>query len=343
MKRWYFYPFSLVFHVVISTRNFLYKIKILKSVQLDIPVINVGNLSVGGTGKSPMIMFLADFLSRDYKLGVLSRGYARKSKGYLTANYGTDYKTIGDEAQQLFERFRNRLVIGVSSDRIYGARKLIADFEIEVLLLDDAYQHRKIRPGLNVLLTDYSDPYFCDFILPAGNLRESRHEAKRADVIVITKCPEALSENQKSHIIAKIRPGKHQKIFFSSIEYAQEICNRHDAISDIKLSDYEVLLVTGIANPQPLVKHLKNFTQKIRHLKYKDHHNFSKADIKYIYDTYQKLGEKKVLITSEKDYVRLETFESIKNIVFYWPINLTIDRETEFKEIICSYVKQVKK
>lgn len=188
MKRWYLYPFSLGYGFVTSVRNLFFNIGILSSKKFRTPIIGVGNLSVGGTGKSPIVMYLADILSKHQKrTGVLSRGYGRHTKGYEVVNYDSTYKLVGDEAMQLFERFKNRIVIAVCEDRVFGARKLIEDMDLNVLVLDDSYQHRYIKPGFNILLTDYSDPFFKDFVLPAGDLRESRSGYKRANMILVTK------------------------------------------------------------------------------------------------------------------------------------------------------------
>jgi len=183
----------------------------------------VGNLSVGGSGKSPMVMYLMGLLLDDYEAGVLSRGYGRKTQGYYMVNYDSNFRMVGDEAMQLFQRFKNRIAIGVCENRVMGAERLIEEAGLQVLVLDDSYQHRAIQAGFNILLTDYSDPYFFDYLLPAGNLRESRAGADRADIIMVTKCPKDLTEEKKFYFISKIKPKKHQKVFFSSIDYDEEI------------------------------------------------------------------------------------------------------------------------
>lgn len=340
MKRWYLYPFSLIYQLITSTRNLLYDWGIFKSVRFRRPIICVGNLSVGGSGKSPMVMYLADLLSKHYRTGVLSRGYGRITKGYGITNYNSNYKIVGDEAMQLFERFKNRFVIGVSEDRVYGAKKIIKDMDLDVLILDDAFQHRAINPGFNILMTDYSDPYFKDYVLPAGDLRESRSNASRAQIIMVSKCPDNLTEEKKQYYITRIKPSYNQKVFFSSIRYDENIFNRDKSIPDNNLAYYDILLITGIANPKPLLDHLTKFTQKIKHLKFKDHHNFTDADIKNILAEYKKLGEYKLILTTEKDYVRLKTFDYLRDLVYYWPINVAIDKKEEFNQIILDYVRK---
>lgn len=338
MKRWYLYPFSLVYHFVTALRNKMYNWGAFSSTKFKTPIIGVGNLSVGGSGKSPMVMYLADLLSKNFRTGVLSRGYGRKTKGYGIVNYDSTYKMVGDEAMQLFERFRNKFVIGVCEDRVYGAKKIIEDMDLDVLLLDDSYQHRRINPGFNVLLTDYNDPYFKDFLLPAGNLRESRRGVKRADVIVVTKCPEILTEEKKQYYISRIKPKYYQKVFFSSINYDENIINKRQLIPVQNLDYYDILLVTGIANPTLIEKELGRYSQRIKHLKYKDHHAFTIDDIEHIKEEFQKLGEYKIILTTEKDYVRLKTFDYLREKLFYWPINIEIDNPEEFDETIRGFV-----
>ncbi len=340
MKRWYLYPFSVGYHAATSFRNALYSLGISKSTRFKTPIINVGNLSVGGSGKSPMVMYLADLLSRHYRTGVLSRGYGRLTKGYGITNYDSNYKTVGDEAMQLFERFKNRFVIGVSENRVPGATKMISDMDLEVLVLDDAYQHRAIKAGFNILMTDYNDPYFKDFLLPAGDLRESRSGAKRAQVIMVSKCPDDLTDEKKQYYLSRIKPQFNQKVFFSSIRYDENIYAKNQILPDNNLSYYEILLITGIANPKPLVQHLSKFSHKVKHLKFKDHHNFSDADVKNILGEYQKMGDYKLILTTEKDYVRLKTFDYLRDIVYYWPINVVIDKKEEFNQIILNYVSK---
>lgn len=340
MKRWYLYPFSLGYHVATSVRNRLYNWGIFSSTKFKTPIINVGNLSVGGSGKSPMVMYLADLLSKQYRTGVLSRGYGRLTKGYTITNYDSNYKIVGDEAMQLFERFKNRFVIGVSEERVPAAKKMIADMDLDVLVLDDAFQHRAINPGFNILMTDYHDPYFKDFLLPAGDLRESRSGAKRAQIIMVSKCPDELTEEKKQYYISRIKPQHDQKVFFSSIGYEDHVYSLSKSLPDNNLGYYDVLLVTGIANPKPLEKHLARFSKKVKHLKFRDHHNFTDQDIKNIIAEYKKLGAYKIILTTEKDYVRLKTFDYLREIVYYWPINVIIDKKEEFNQTILNYVNK---
>ena len=331
--------------MVTSARNLFYSLGIFKSTKFRTPIINVGNLSVGGSGKSPMVMYLADLLSKNYKTGVLSRGYGRLTKGYYVTNYESNYKTVGDEAMQLFERFKNRFVIGVSEKRVPGATKLIEDMDLDVLILDDAMQHRAIKAGLNILMTDYNDPYFKDFVLPAGDLRESRSGAKRAQIIMVSKCPDDLTEEKKQFYISRIRPQKNQHVFFSRINYDEHVfCyDPEKMLPDNNLAYYDILLITGIANPKPLQNHLSKFSESVKHMKFKDHHNFTDDDIKNILAEYKKLGDYKLILTTEKDYVRLKTFDYLRELIYYWPINIEIDHKKDFNNLILQYASASKR
>lgn len=340
MKRWYLYPFSLLYHLITGLRNVFYNAGVFKSTKFNTPIINVGNLTVGGSGKSPTVMYIAELLSRNYRTGILSRGYGRVTKGYGVTNYESNYKTVGDEAMQLFERFKNRFVIAVCENRVFGAKKVISDMDLNVLILDDAYQHRAIKAGFNILMTDYNDPFFKDYLLPAGSLRESRSGVSRAQLVMVSKCPDNLTEETKQFYISRIHPQNGQKVFFSSIIYDENIFSNSKSMPDNNLAYYDILVITGIANPAPLLTHLGKFAKKIKHLKFRDHHDFTEADIKNIMSEYKKLGEYKIILTTEKDYVRLKTFDYLRDIVYYWPINVVIDKKEEFNQTILDYVRK---
>jgi tetraacyldisaccharide 4'-kinase len=212
--------------------------------------------------------------------------------------------------------------------------------DLNVLILDDAYQHRSIKAGFSILMTDYNDPYFKDFLLPAGDLRESRSGKKRAQIIMVSKCPDDLTDEKKQYFISRIKPQHNQKVFFSSIGYDENVYANSKFLPDNNLGYYDILLITGIANPKPLLKHLEKFSQRVKHLKFRDHHHFSDQDIKNILAEYKKLGEYKLILTTEKDYVRLKTFDYLRNLVYYLPINVNIDKKEEFNQIILDYVRK---
>ena len=217
-------PFVPVYYAITSLRNTLYDLGVIKSVSYDFPVICVGNLSVGGTGKTPMIEYLIHLLKDDFKVATLSRGYKRKTKGFILADTFSTAQTLGDEPFQFYNKFKNDILVAVDTDRKNAIKELMQlDSLPEVVLLDDAFQHRKVKAGFNILLTTYSNPYFNDFVLPTGNLREPRNGAKRANVIIVTKCPSHLSETEKSKFLKAIDPEENQYVFFSSIDYSNEI------------------------------------------------------------------------------------------------------------------------
>lgn len=301
------FPFSIAYNGLTFLRNKLFDAGFLKAVSFDIPVIVVGNLSVGGTGKTPQIEYLVRLLQNNYKVAVLSRGYKRKTSGFLLANSKTTVSEIGDEPFQFFNKFKN-IYVAVDEKRVRGVQSLQRlENPPEIILLDDAYQHRKVKAKANILLTPYNDLYVDDLVLPAGNLRESKRGANRASVIIVTKCPKELSDEEQNSIRKKLMLNNEQYLFFTTIEYAIEIKGASGHIPLKELQNYHVLLVTGIANPKPLVSFLENKNMEITHLEYGDHHNFSDEEIVEIKERYNNISVKnKVLLTTEKDYMRIK-------------------------------------
>jgi len=331
------FPFSLVYHLVTSIRNYLFDKNILKVTKFNVPVIVVGNLSVGGTGKTPQIEYLIRLLSSEYRIAVLSRGYKRDGKGFLLANDSSNAKLIGDEPFQYFKKFE-KIQVAVDTNRVNGITQLLKlNPKPEVILLDDAFQHRKVKGGLNILLTAYNNLYVDDLILPAGNLRESSTGAKRADIIVVTKCPNYLGENKRQSIVAKLNPREHQEVYFSTIKYDSVLKGTSEIdINDLK--DCKVLLITGIANPNPLTEHLKLLGIDFNHLKYPDHHNFKHHELEEIKSTFEKIeSNKKIIVTTEKDYVRIfADFEKL----YYISIKVAFKgEEKELQKRIKKYVE----
>ncbi|MAD96765.1 MAG: tetraacyldisaccharide 4'-kinase [Flavobacteriaceae bacterium] len=302
--RFFLFPFSLVYDIITSLRNLFYDIQLFKSVSFPIPIINVGNLSVGGTGKTPQVEYLVNLLHDDHKVAILSRGYKRKTKGYLLADEHTSVEHIGDEPFQYHSKF-SKIRVAVCEKRVTGIRNLMNDVEPDVILLDDAFQHRAVRPSFNILLTKYHDLFVDDYVLPTGNLREARREAHRADCIVVTKCPENISQEDLMNL--KNRFLKYNKpVFFSRIRYNDSISGS-SKITFKELIDYEVLLITGIANPAPLLTFLKNKNIRYQHFEFPDHHHFTDKDLDHIMNSFHQIGgEKKLILTTEKDYVRLK-------------------------------------
>ena len=334
------YPFSLLYGELIKYRNIAYEKGIFTSVAFDIPIIVVGNLNVGGTGKSPQIEYLIRLLQNDYKIAVLSRGYKRKSEGFQLADRNSTSEQIGDEPLQFYRKFKDLIVV-VDTKRVNGIKQLKnLKLPPNVILLDDAFQHRKVQAGLTILLTAYGNLYVDDTMLPTGYLREKREGAKRAQIIVVTKCPDKLSESEQYKISKKLKPELNQTVFFSTIAYNETIIGKNDEISISELNEYKVLLITGIANSKPLEEFLKSKNIEFKHLKFADHHNFTSSDKERIIQNFKNIqANKKIILTTEKDYVR--TFSNDKNQLYYLPIKTKfIDNENDFNKLILNYVQQ---
>ena len=337
-------PFSGLFWIGVSTRNLLYKTGFFKSKKFKIPVICIGNLSTGGTGKSPHVILVADLLKDELEMAMLSRGYGRKTSGLVIANYSSKVFDIGDEPLQFFNRFRNKIVVAVSENRTIGINHLVKHYKTEGILMDDGFQHRKVKPGFSILLTDFHEPYTSDYLLPAGNLREPRSGAKRADIIVVTKCPDAFSVKQRDAILSKIKPKPHQKVYFSKIVYSNSAIGYRFTLESDEWRDYEVVLVTGIANSKPFVDFVKERFKAIHHLEFSDHHNFSVADVQKIDQQYDKIKAlQKVILTTEKDYMRLKDESALIENLFYLPIEVELNDFDGFKENVLNYVRKNKR
>lgn len=336
-KRKLLYPLSVLFEGITKARNKLYDKELLVSKEFDIPIILVGNLRIGGTGKTPQVAYLVRLLNDQYKVAVLSRGYKRKTSGFILADSSSNASEIGDEAYQLFRQFSD-IIIAVDADRTNGIQKLQAlKNPPDVIVLDDAFQHRKIKAGFNILLTPYSDLYVDDTHLPSGNLRENVIGAERAQVIVVTKCPDTLTEEQEYKTAVKLEPTLEQTIFFTKVSYADFVKNENTKITISDLLDYSILLITGIANPKPLSEFLDAKSIEFKHIAFQDHHHFSKSDLRAIEKEFKQFSnKKKVIVTTEKDYVRI--FSSLDNL-YYLAIETTfINHQKDFDKLILNYV-----
>lgn len=338
-------PISLIYSFVLYIRHKLFDWGILKSKSYDIPNICIGNLNLGGTGKTPHIEYLVRLLSDKYNIAVLSRGYGRKTKGFILANPSHTHEDIGDEPLQYFKKFSN-ISVAVDEDRCEGMERLLQEENPpQVVLLDDAYQHRKIKSGLNVLLTDYYYLYSKNYLVPAGGLRDIKAAAKRADIIVVTKSPEVLTPYYKKDVEESLKPLPHQKLFYSYIEYQEfqplSKCSFNTNIKEAKT----VLLLCGIANTYSLEDHIKRKYNTISNIKFNDHHNFTEKDIDMIIEKYNSLiGKNKVIVTTEKDAMRLINSSYISkfdNIPIYTiPIKVKFHKEenNSFDDEILRYV-----
>ncbi|HNL83475.1 MAG TPA: tetraacyldisaccharide 4'-kinase, partial [Chitinophagaceae bacterium] len=290
-----------------------------KSAKFNFPLICVGNLAVGGTGKSPMVEYLVKILQPHFKTATLSRGYKRKTKGYALANTQTTALEIGDEPMQFHLKFPD-VAVAVGEERLVAIPQLLHDKpDLEVIVLDDAFQHRSVNAGLNIILTEYSNLYTQDFFLPTGDLRDEKRSAVRADIIVVTKCPTSITQDKKYKILRSIKPLKHQRVFFTTIDYGTpyHIYNNQDEW--VLTPNEEVLLVCGIANPKPLKEYLHTAVHTYYQKDYSDHHIFNIDDLNEIKQVFDKIkANRKLILTTEKDAVRLMKFsEVLKDLPLY--------------------------
>lgn len=331
LLRWLLLPFVPVYDLFTRIRNFAYTHDWLNSKTYYLPIIAVGNLSVGGTGKTPMIEYLIRLLREEFRIATLSRGYGRKTTGFIKANERITALDIGDEPYQFFSKFKD-IIVAVDENRVNGIERLLNEkIPPEVILLDDAFQHRKVTAGLYILLTVYDDLYVDDILLPTGNLRESKIGAKRADIIVVTKSPGNLSEQAKTEVIKKLQPENDQLVFFSSITYDATIYNGDKTLKIEELKKSSITVVTGIANPNSFLTHLRNLGIQFEHLAFNDHHNFTESEI-------TQLANKNIVLTTEKDYVRIG--DKLDNL-WYLPISIEIDKPDLFKKAILAYSRTI--
>lgn len=339
-------PVSWLYAIVLYIRHKLYDWGILKSRSFSIPTICVGNLSLGGTGKTPHTEYLIRLLKDNMKVAVLSRGYGRETKGFIIADENSTYKDIGDEPLQYYKKFNN-ITVAVDEDRPDGINKLMHRESIpEVILLDDAYQHRKIKPGLSILLTEYYDIYKKDKLIPAGGLRDIKYAAKRADVIIVTKSPKVLLPYDKREMTNCINARPYQNIFFTHIDF-QRLKPINKMAEEIHLDRIKsVYLFCGIANPYPLEDHLKRLFNTLITNYYDDHHSFSDSDIDDILNGFNSvIGKNKILLTTEKDLMRITNYSYLCRFsdipLFVIPIEVKFNDSKEedvFKNLILNYV-----
>jgi tetraacyldisaccharide 4'-kinase len=337
------FPFALLYGIILKMRNYLYDKGILKSTRFNLPIINVGNLSVGGTGKSPMVDYLAGMLKSQYKMGTISRGYKRRTKGYLLASNETTAVEIGDEPMQFHLR-HPEIAVAVGEERIVAVPQLLYDRpETQLIILDDAFQHRAITPGFNILLTDCNNLYTRDFYLPTGDLRDNVTSARRADIIIITKCDPELTEKERDAMTREIDPHPGQHIFFTSISYGRLYHIIHQSPREL-FRNAEVLLVCGIANPSPLTAYIEENTSSYDAMFFSDHHIFSYDDLNEIRNRFDTIDvHDKLIITTEKDAVRLVKYrQELRDLPFYvLPISVDFlfNAENEFRLLISNFIR----
>ena len=337
-------PISLLYHIVLSIRHKLYDWHILKSKRFEKPVICVGNLKLGGTGKTPHTEYLSRLLKNDYLVATLSRGYGRQTKGFKLAEASSTYNDLGDEPLLYFKKFPG-IQVAVDEDRVDGVTRLLGEQGVEVVLLDDAFQHRSISAGLNILLTEYQRLYMDDYLFPAGTLRDVRSAAKRADIIVISKAPKDLSKEEKQQITDKLNTSKNQQVFFSYLEHAalQPLNEAAKAFSPEEAEG--AFAFCGIGNPKPFVEELKKRYHTVDFLPFGDHHAYKENDMKAVLDWYDKLdGEKKIIVTTEKDASRLTNSPYLcqfeRTPLYDLPVTVRFHEEEKFNEEILKYVRE---
>ncbi len=345
--RYLLLPLSFLYGGIIWLRNWLFDKNIFKSHPFNFPLICVGNLAVGGTGKTPMVEYLIRLLKNDFKTATLSRGYKRKTKGFGIANENTTALEIGDEPMQFHKKFTD-VTVAVGEERLVAIPQLLQDRpETEVIILDDAFQHRSVKAGLNILLTECKDLYTRDLLLPSGNLRDIKYSAKRAQIIIVTKCKADLTNAEKEAIINELNPAPGQTVYFTAIQYSQpyhlfskrEINFTHGA---------DILLVCGIANPGPLKEYLSSNVHSYDMLRYPDHHIFDSDDLKEIKKQFEKIrSSEKLILTTEKDGVRMQKFENeLTDFPLYiLPIrhSFLFNEEEKFNKQVIDFVSSYKK
>lgn len=324
-------PLSWLYGFGTWIRNWMFDSKILKEEEFDIPIVGVGNITVGGTGKTPHVEYIVTHLASDFKVAVLSRGYKRKTKGFVLANSKSTPDLIGDEPFQIYQKFGMKVHVAVCENRREGIRELIRLYpDLQLIVLDDSFQHRWVKPKVSILLTDYSRPFYKDKLLPLGRLRESAMQVNRADIVIVTKCPEDLMPIQFRIVTKELDLMSYQKLFFSRYEYGQlKPVFADDAPYQASLGAFSskdsVLLLTGIAHPRYFVRHFRNYPFKVKVNHFPDHHDFTREDIKSIVEKFRNMpGERKIIVTTEKDAVRLMHNpyfpQDLKPFIFYQPV-----------------------
>ena len=343
LLRYFLLPFAVIYGGITIFRNWLFDKNILKPSKFNIPIINVGNLSMGGTGKTPHVEYILRLISKQYKTAILSRGYGRNTSDYIEAQKDHLANIIGDEPLQFKTKFPDTIV-AVEKKRVKGVLNLLYDHQqTECVILDDAFQHRSIKPGLNILLTKYSNPFFKNKLFPIGTLREFKNGFKRSDLIIITKCPVEISEKEKNNFIKNISSNK--PVFFTKIIYGKVYSIFDHSIIELN-SDINILLITGIADTGELTNALNKRKLIFKHLSYRDHYPFKKKDAKHIseiFDTFAK--QNKIILTTEKDAMRMKGIKELTGLpIFAIEIEVEfLEEKDRFEKQIMDYVKFDKK
>ncbi|MCM1377681.1 MAG: tetraacyldisaccharide 4'-kinase [Prevotella sp.] len=347
-------PFSLIYGGITWLRNKLFDIGLFTEEVFDIPIVSVGNITVGGTGKTPHVEYILSQLSNRYNIAVLSRGYRRKTKGFIEANHKSTPDQIGDEAMQIYNKYGMRVKVAVCESRRRGIAELMRAYpELELIVLDDAFQHRWVKPKVSILLTDHSRPFYKDKILPLGRLRESKHSVNRADMVVVTKCPENMNPIDYRMIHRDLDLMAFQKLYFSRYDYGQlspvfpDDKPYHASLSELTEND-GVFVITGVARPRYFVRHFKSYPVKVKVDHFPDHHDFSREDIEEIRRKFDSMpGYRKIIVTTEKDAVRLSWNpyfpRELKPFTFYIPVSVRMESGLEDGDFISDLISLIEK
>ncbi|MCE4567066.1 tetraacyldisaccharide 4'-kinase [Maribellus sp. CM-23] len=348
------YPLSWLYGLAVYLRNNAYDLHILKSKEFDVPVISIGNITVGGTGKTPHVEYLADLLKEKYRVATLSRGYKRNTKGFRWVETTSTALEVGDEPLQIKHKHPD-VRVSVCENRVEGVEQLLSTTDglvPDVVLLDDAFQHRRITPGINILLIDYNRPVKDDRLLPLGRLRESARQMRRANIIIFTKCPDEVTPIMRRILQNDVGLLPYQSLFFTKLEYGKltpVFDGPQLGKSFLEERKYALLVVTGIAAPQPLLKYLERFSGQVKSLAFSDHHHYSRDDIHQIESTFASMdAEKKIIITTEKDAMRLKDSahlsEEVKAAWYYLPVKVSFleEEKKSFNKKILNYVGENK-
>ncbi len=342
-------PFSLLYGLGVSLRDGAYRTGLLKSIKFDVPVISVGNLSVGGAGKTPHIEYLIRLLKDYINVATLSRGYGRKTQGYLAVQPEMSAEQVGDEPLQFKRKFPD-ITVTVSESRAFGIPRIMADQpDTQVVLLDDAFQHRSVTPGLNILLTEYSRPFTRDWLLPSGRLREWSTAYRRADVIVVTKCPHRMSAEDKERLLKEINPFPHQRVFFSYYAYGRPYYIFDPRYVAELQQNWQTVLMSGIARTDYLTDYLQEKVESVSILEYADHHFFTQDDLLEMKGTFDRIAtNQKIILTTEKDAIRLEAHRQFltehRLPVFALPVQVQFhfDEGEQFDKLIRDFLLHFK-
>ncbi len=348
-------PLTPFYGIIVAIRNRLYDFNILKSTEFRLPIISVGNITVGGTGKTPHVEYLISLLDGVFNIATLSRGYKRKTRNFMLATSKSTAEEIGDEPKQIKLKFPD-IHVAVDANRVRGVKKLMADFkELNVIILDDAFQHRSIKPGLSILLIDYNRPLSGDHLLPLGNLRENSSEKRRAHIIIVTKCPQKLKPIERRLVVKDLNPFPYQTLYFTTAIYGEffpvfENMAPRLTKNECKKEKYRLHMVTGIVNSRPLKKHLRGISPKITESRFPDHHHYSDRDMYAIESAFDKIDcDKKIIITTEKDAMRFQSLkginETLKKNMYYIPVSIEFldDEKENFNNQIIDYVRKNKR